>query len=729
MGENLVRSSAVAVLAAAAVSGLSFGTAQGFELGSHPVRAELFASHTPVRAGEPFDLGVKLEIDEGWHTYWRYAGAAGAPSHVGWELPPGLQAGELRWEAPQKFDEEGLVVYGYGEETVLSAEVTGVPEAADSLAIAAEVSWLVCREVCIPGDTLLTLGLPLAVAASPANEDLFERHRQRLPRTWAGPDEPVRLQHRVTEGPEGEETVALTIIPEDGDMVVDGATPDFYPIDGEGFLLDPPSRRLDPGTSQVHLQLTLYPDGEEKPAELTGVIVYRRSGDARPSYRTVSLDLDSGRGPGLSAMEFTGAKPASGSLPAYLLFALLGGLILNLMPCVFPVISLKVLGFVSQAGESRARARQLGLAFSAGVVATFLGLAGAVLLLKSGGEQIGWGFQFQSPAFVIFLSALVFLLSLSLFGLITVRIAVGQGNLGGLADGEGIPGSFFNGVLATILATPCTAPFLGTALGFAFSQSAGVTVGIFMVTGLGMALPYVLLAVEPGWLRFLPRPGPWMERFKQLMGFLLAATALWLLWVLGKQLGVEAVIWTAAFLLALAMAAWIPGQWIDLRSSRRQRAFAWVAAAAITAAAYGGFLHPLLAAERQLSEAPAESAGWLAFSQDEIERQVAAGRHVFIDFTAEWCWTCKVNKRAVLDTEEVRDRFSRHDVALVRADWTNRNPEITGLLRAFGRSGVPLYVIFPGGRIDAPLVLPEVITSGILFEALEEAENRRASAS
>ena len=728
MGGNFVRHTAVRVAAATALAGLSSGTAAGFELGNHPVRAELVASRAPVRAGEPFELGVKLEIDDGWHTYWRYAGAAGAPSHVDWRLPPGLEAGELRWEAPQKYDEQGLVVYGYADETMLSAEVTGVPEAADSLAIAAEVSWLVCREVCIPGDTLLTLGLPLAGAAAPANEELFEKHRRRMPRPWAGPEEPVRLRHRVSGAPEGGETVSLTIIPRGEDVAVDGATPDFYPIEGESFLLDPPTRRVDSAASQVHLELNLYFEGEEKPAELTGVVVYERPGDPGPSYRTVSLDLDAGRRPGLSAMEFTGAEPARGSLPAYLLFALVGGLILNLMPCVFPVISLKVLGFVSQAGESRARARQLGLAFSAGVVAAFLGLAGAVLLVKSGGEQIGWGFQFQSPAFVIFLCALVFLLSLSLFGLITVRIAVGQGNLGGLADGEGLAGSFFNGVLATILATPCTAPFLGTALGFAFSQSAGVTVGIFLVTGLGMALPYVLLAAEPGWLRFLPRPGPWMERFKQLMGFLLAATALWLLWVLGKQLGVEAVIWTAAFLLALAMAAWIPGQWIDLRSSPRQRAVAWTAAAAITAAAYGGFLHPLMAAERQLSEAPAgESSGWLAFSQDEIERQVAAGRHVFIDFTAEWCWTCKVNKRAVLDTEEVGDRFSRHDVVLVRADWTNRNPEITGLLRAFGRSGVPLYVIFPGGRIDAPLVLPEVITPGILFEALEEAESRRAS--
>ena len=729
MGGNLVRHPAVTVAAVAALTGLSFSPAEGIEPDSHPVRAELVASRASVRAGEPFELGVRLEIDEGWHTYWRYAGAAGQASRVDWRLPPGLQAGELRWEAPQKYDEQGLVVYGYAGETLLSAEVRGVPEAADSLAIAAEVGWLVCREVCIPGDTLLTLALPLSDTGSPANEDLFERHRQLLPLPWEGPAEPVRLQHRLEDGQEGGETVALTITPKGGEVVVDGATPDFFPIEGEGFWLDPPSRRLDPTTSRVHLQLNLYLEGDQKPGELMGTVVYQRPEDPRPSYKTVTLDLAADRRTGLSALVFTGAQPAAAdSLPAYLFFALIGGLILNLMPCVFPVISLKVLGFVSQAGESRARARQLGLAFSAGVVATFLGLAAAVLLLKSGGDQIGWGFQFQSPAFVIFLCALVFLLSLSLFGLITVRIAVGQGNLGGLADGEGLAGSFFNGVLATILATPCTAPFLGTALGFAFSQSAGVTVGIFLVTGLGMALPYILLAVEPGWLRFLPRPGPWMERFKQLMGFLLAATALWLLWVLGKQLGVEAVIWTAAFLLALAMAAWIPGQWIDLRSSGRQRAGAWVAAAAVTLASYAAFLHPLLAAERQLSEASAaESAGWLEFSQDEVEAQVAAGRHVFIDFTAEWCWTCKVNKRAVLDTEGVRARFSRLDVALVRADWTNRNPEITSLLRAFGRSGVPLYVIFPGGRIDAPLVLPEVITPGILFDALEEAENRRAS--
>ena len=366
--------------------------------------------------------------------------------------------------------------------------------------------------------------------------------------------------------------------------------------------------------------------------------------------------------------------------------------------------------------------RQLGAAFAAGIVVSFAALAVVVIAIKAGGEQIGWGFQFQSPVFVLALTGLIFVLALSLFGLLTITLPGTRTNLGGLAESHGLTGSFFNGVLATILATPCTAPFLGSALGFAFTQPGGVILAVFVATGTGMALPYLLLAAESGWMRSIPKPGPWMEHFKQGMGFLLMATVLWLLWVLGKQLGVEAVIWTAAFLLCLALAFWIPGKWTDLRSSSRQRTWAWGAAVVIIAGGYLLFLHPLVEQERQLnSSLPAQAGDWQSFSIQRVEELVSGGNHVFIDFTAEWCWTCKVNKRTVLDGEAVQARFEELGVQKVRADWTNRNPEITAFLRSFGRSGVPFYVIFPAGRVDHPLVLPELITTNIVLQQLDKA--------
>jgi thiol:disulfide interchange protein DsbD len=357
-------------------------------------------------------------------------------------------------------------------------------------------------------------------------------------------------------------------------------------------------------------------------------------------------------------------------------------------------------------------------------LATFLALALVVLLLKGGGEQIGWGFQFQYPGFVMAMAALVFALALSLFGVFEILLPGTSGEMGGLGGREGLSGSFLNGVLATILATPCTAPFLGTALGFAFAQSPFVVVVVFAAIGIGMALPYMVLALKPAWMGWLPKPGPWMGWFKQLMGFLLMATVLWLLWVLGNQVGVEGVVWTGAFLLGLALACWVWGQWGSFLHTGRSQKIARVTAFVLVAGSYGLFLHPLLAVEQEMAAVDgnlADEFDWRPFSIGGVEELVANGQMVFIDFTAEWCWTCKVNERVVLSQEAVRQRFTELDVALVKADWTNRNAEITQLLRAFGRSGVPLYVIFPAGRPDSPLILPEVITAELVLKKLEEA--------
>jgi len=736
-------SASVCIGAAAAISILfaSVSPIPAQRLGAmaadHPVKARLVADVTSVSAGESFSIGVELQMEEGWHTYWRYSGDAGYPTTIEWNLPEGMKADGIQWPGPHKYQEQDLVVYGYADDVLLMTDVTvsgDLDQGGAAAPLAAQVSWLVCRETCIPGSASLTLQLPVDGNSSEPSDDwaLFDRFRSDVPTPLAEAD-PVRVSHRLSRG--GQETSVVGVrlaAATPGELPADSALPDFFPSLAHGADLFPGNRRLNDDGS-VLVEVELAPSGVKRPDALEGVVVFEAE-DGGLRYRTVRLDLDFGEDGALQVGLLEGAMAsradvASRPLALYLLMALVGGLILNLMPCVLPVISLKILGFVSQAGEEKRRIRQLGFMFSAGVVATFVALAAVVLTLKAGGQQIGWGFQFQSPLFVIFLTALVFVLGLSLFGVVTVRLPGSSAALfGGGVHKEGLAGSFFNGVLATILATPCTAPFLGTSLGFAFSQSAGTIMAIFATAGVGMALPYVLLAVQPGWTRFIPKPGAWMERFKQFMAFLLMATAVWLLWVLGKQLGMEAVVWTTAFLVCLGLASWILGQWVeDLRGSSRQRLVAWACAGTVTAAGYALFLHPLL--EQDVSELAGvhtqAAANWQPFSVKLVEQLVTNDRHVFVDFTAEWCWTCKVNKRTALDDDRVRAQFAALEVVTVRADWTNRNPEITRVLSAFGRAGVPLYVLFPAGRFDHPLVLPEILTPGIVLESLEEAASLR----
>lgn len=700
-----------------ALVALAAPTALQGEVGQrHPVRARLVADVGAVRPGDAFAVGVVLDMAPGWHTYWAFPGDAGLATKVEWQVPAGFASGPLEWPAPHRYLEAGdLTAFGYADQVLLAAQMRAPQALPDTVAIGARVSWLVCREICIPGDT--TLALTFLPGGIPSAASLFARYRWQVP-TDLVPTDPISWTSRVRAEGDG----ALAVAVEIRAGAADAELPDFFPRDaGAAAYIETGRRLVDPGGA-VRSEARVVPyDGGLRPTHLAGVIAFADAGGRR-QVRSVTVDL-SAPAPAidLRRADFTAAGGAGGrGLWLYLLLAAVGGLILNLMPCVLPVISLKVMSLVSQAGASAVQVRRLGLAFSAGVVATFLLLAAVVVAVRAGGEQVGWGFQFQSPAFVLFLAGLVFVLALSLFGVVALRLPGVGGSLGGLADAEGAGGSFANGVLATVLATPCTAPFLGSALGFAFAQPAATTLSVFAAAGAGMALPYALLAWHPGWLRFLPRPGAWMERFKQGMGFLLLATVVWLLWILGRQLGMEAVVWTAAFLLCLALGVWVLGTWVDLASSGRARACAWAVAAALTAAGYALFLRPLLAAP-----APAgggvPSARWQAFSVDGVEALLDSGRPVFVDFTADWCWTCKVNERTVLSDPEVVARFDALGVALVKADWTSRDPDITRLLQSFGRSGVPLYVLFPEGRADAPLVLPEVITTGIVLDRLERA--------
>jgi len=649
-------------------------------------------------------------MEQGWHTYWQFSGDAGAPTQVKWELPEGWEAGPLQWPLPKKYEEQGdLIVYGYANRVLLISRVQ-VPAAAafgDTVSIAADVSWLVCRELCIPGQARLQISLPVGTGET-QHGSLFERTMQAVP-TELSPE--VGLDYSVSD--EGStRRIFISVVRGASDFV---RLVDFYPFNMEDAEFR--SYRRVP----YRIELSVRPFTDRAIEKVEGVLIYTTEGDEERRSGVVTLDLDEASvvAPSLLLERKFSAEHSGTPYTAvvYLLMGFIGGLILNLMPCVLPVISLKVLSIVNQAGEEPHRVRMLGFAFAGGIVASFVVLAVLVTLLKSAGEQIGWGFQFQYPGFVALMAALIFALGLSLFGVYHIAL---PGSSTGFRQGESLPSSFLNGVLATVLATPCTAPFLGTALGFAFATSVLLMVAVFFSIGLGMALPYIVLALRPGWMRFLPRPGLWMERFKQGMGFLLMGTVLWLLWVLGKQVGSEGVVWAGAFLLGIALACWIIGQWVHLEDSTRRRRTVYSIAVAITVASYGFFMHPVLVRAQPLPDVnPSQRVySWIPFTPEVVEERVRAGQTVFIDFTAEWCWTCKVNERAVLSQQALRDRFSDDDVAMVKADWTHRNPQITQTLRAFGRSGVPLYVLFPGGHLDAPIVLPELISEEIVLDAL-----------
>ncbi len=410
--------------------------------------------------------------------------------------------------------------------------------------------------------------------------------------------------------------------------------------------------------------------------------------------------------------------PARGLL-TFLLFGFIGGFILNLMPCVLPVISLKIFGFIQHAGADRRRILRSGLSFVAGIFVWFIGLAAVLIALKSAGREITWALQFTNPYFVLGMSVFVLVFALNLFGVfeITLPQSASRGLLGWTSR-EGDAGSFFQGIFATVLATPCTAPFLGTALGFAFTQPSWVILLMFLSIAAGMSAPYILLSAQPAWMRFIPKPGAWMERVKQFMGFLLIATLLFLLSVLGAQRGVDAIIWAAAFLTVVSIACWMWGAFATPLASGRQRVLVLVLLLALLLGGGAYFIREKFASTTLAATAPAVD-GWRNFTPAALETELAKGGPVFVDFTAAWCITCKFNERTVLEASAVREAFARRGIVKFKADWTNADPAITKMLQHFGRPGVPLYVLYPAGNAAAPIVFPELLTQSLVLEKLE----------
>ena len=678
--------------------------------GKQLVRAELLADTNAVVPGKPFTVGLLLQMASGWHTYWKFSGDAGLPTELKWKLPSGWKIGEIQWPIPLKTIDPGdIETYGYTNEVLLMQEITPPSKLDDSSAkLSTEANWLVCEKICIPGSATLQLDLPVASTNQPANTDVFTRYRRLLPQNFPGPNVARADWSRVGSD------LRLKITSE---TLAKYPALDFFPLPEQDTIVGHPAVQ-----SRNNNEIIFRVPLESAPKNLSsmaGLVVFSQqlNGDDRAAWHMTSAPVLSASRPAPARGVFT-----------FLLFGFLGGFILNLMPCVLPVISLKIFGFVQQAGQSRQRIFRSGIAFTLGIFAWFIGLAVLLIALKGAGRDVTWGgFQFTNAYFVLVLSVIVLVFALNLFGVFEVSLPQSvTRSLLSTSERKDLLGSFFQGVFATVLATPCTAPFLGTALGFAFTQSAVIILAMFVAVAAGMSAPYLLLSAQPAWLRFLPKPGPWMVHVKQFMGFLLLATLLFLLYVLGAQRGLEGAIWASCFLLVISVACWMKGAFVVPTATGMKRIV--VLALMLLLVIWSGvyFIGGKFQSARIASADSQIHGDWQPFTPERLQSELEQGRTVFVDFTAAWCLTCKFNEASVLEAQDVREAFQRHGIVKLKADWTNGDPVITKLLQQFGRPGVPLYVLYPA-KNEQPIVFPEVLTKGMVLEKLESVASKVAS--
>lgn len=685
------------------------GLAQTYQ-GKQLVRAELLADTTAIVPGKSFTVGLLLRMAPGWHTYWKFSGDAGLPTELKWKLPPGWKIGDIQWPIPLKTIDPGdIETYGYENEVLLMQEIIP-PSKLDGLSAkpSTEANWLVCEKICIPGGATLQLDLPVASTSQPANTDIFARYRHLLPQNLPAPNVARADWSR------GGSDLRLKITSE---TLVKYPAVDFFPLPEQETIVGHPAVQSR-NNNEIMFRIPLESASKDL-SSVSGLVVFAQqpNGDDRAAWQITSA-------PAVSANR---SAPARGIF-TFLLFGFLGGFILNLMPCVLPVISLKIFGFVQQAGQSRQRIFRSGIAFTLGIFAWFIALAILLIALKGAGRDVTWGgFQFTNPYFVLTLSVVVLVFALNLFGVFEVSLPQSvTRNLLSTSERKDLLGSFFQGVFATVLATPCTAPFLGTALGFAFTQSAAIILAMFIAIAAGMSAPYLLLSAQPAWLRFLPRPGPWMVHVKQFMGFLLLATLLFLLYVLGAQRGLEGAIWASCFLLVISVACWMKGAFVVPTASAVRRIVVFVLMLLLVIGSGVYFIGDKFQSAKIASTDSQMGGDWQPFTPERLQTELEQGRTVFVDFTAAWCLTCKFNEASVLEAHDVRDAFQRHGIVKLKADWTNGDPVITKLLQQFGRPGVPLYVLYPA-KNEEPIVFPEVLTKSMVLDKLETVARRVAS--
>ena len=692
------------------------------------VRAELLA-YAPqgVAPGAQVWLGLQLQHQPQWHTYWKNPGDSGLPTTLAWTLPPGVMAGDIAWPTPHKIAIGSLANLGFEGTVLLPVPLTIAPDFRPSglsqdLEVRVSASWLVCRQECIPQEGEFALRLPLRGSTA--------LHRASFEAAWAAAPKPFTgavqatvsdtgMALRVSGLPASWRGKAIHAFPETHELL---NTPTL-PSDGDAVTSGTATQAGSQGwqdgvwTAQVQHSAQRY----TSPTTVAWVLVQGKEGlraeaavqgswPATATRAEVPAALQAALAANAQQAQSNAAVP--GGLLWVLATALLGGLILNLMPCVFPVLAIKVLGFAAQSGQSRAAQRAQGLAYTAGVVLSFLALGGLLLALRAGGEQLGWGFQLQTPGVIVALALLFTLIALNLAGWLRVGSVLPQ-RLATLQLRHPVAEAFLSGVLAVAVASPCTAPFMGASLGYAITLPGAQALAIFAALGLGLALPYLLASWVPAVARWLPKPGAWMDTLRHFLAFPMAATVVWLVWVLGHLSGVDGAGSLLLLILGVCMLVW------SLNLKGRSRTFLAsisIAACALFAWAGGQYLSGSADAKVETSASATSADGWRTWAPESVQAALAQGQPVFVDFTAAWCITCQVNKKTTLNNADVQADFAAKRVTLLRADWTRRDPAITQALQALGRSGVPVYVLYAPGK--APVVLSEILTPGELRRAI-----------
>ena len=677
------------------------------------VQAELVSRHESVRPGRPAEIALRLKIIDHWHTYWQNPGDSGLPTRLTWSLPAGYSTGPIQWPYPKKLPLGPLMNFGYEGEVLhqVQLNVPATAKAGEQITLRAKAEWLVCSDVCIPENADLELTLPVVAAdarVDPRWTDAFATANAALPK-------PLNASQVSATVSGGQFSIELTFAAAQSAPLEDVS---FFPLH-ENLIANAAKQNWTRTDTGYRLVTTAADPVDDKRSLVEGVLVSAKGWGDPSLGRAVSfsapLRIDQG-----AATSAPGAAPsnvappiASGSqlgLLMALLFAFIGGTILNLMPCVFPVLGLKVMNFARHAQSEPQRLRKQGGAFFVGVLVSFWILAGVILAIRAAGESIGWGFQLQSPGFVTLLAMLFMAMALNLSGVFEIGLGLqtAAGNIEMAGSRGELRDAFLSGALATIVATPCTAPMMGAALGYTLSQPAHVAFLVFTAIAVGMATPVLALSFSPALLKRIPRPGAWMSTFKQLMAFPLFATVAWLAWVLGSQTGNDGIAKLLFGLVAIALAAWSYGHWQAARPK-----------VAVILAAVIGALALFISwpgAQSVSGKSATAGADWIPYSRQKLAELRAQSQPVFIDFTATWCITCQVNKRVALNDEGVVRRFGELEIVRMKADWTLQDPEITQALAEFGRNGVPLYVFYP--RQGQAKVLPEILTPSMVLEAI-----------
>jgi thiol:disulfide interchange protein len=675
--------------------------------------AEMVSLGPAIAPGGTQELGLVLTMDEHWHVYWRNAGDSGEPPHVEWTLPEGVTAGPMQFPIPSRLPLGPLMDFGYEDEVAfpmtISASAAMKP---GPVHLDAQVTWLVCAQVCLPGKAHLGIDLMVQPGAPNVEQEPKLGKLGEVMTLIPGPL-PAGMKFSVRGDAQRFELTLLDAKRE--------TNAEFYPLDKDAadVIANAAEQKIEAQRDGVRLYVTRSPDLTALPATLHGVL---KLSDA------VAYDVSASvvQVANVAAGHAVGAQLGTTALGAIGL-AFLGGVILNLMPCVFPVLFLKGLALLQSSTMERGELRRHGLVYALGILVSFWGIVAVLLVLRATGSHAGWGFQFQSPAFIAVLASFMFLFALSLAG--QFELGLSLTSVGGeLAQKQGYAGSFFTGVLATVVATPCMGPLLGAAVGFALVQSVGVTFAVFTAVALGLAAPYVLLCWQPAWAKLLPKPGAWMELLKQLTAVPLFATAIWLAWVYGQlYAGAEGVNQVALLLscfLLLSVAGWALGRWPARWGSA-------IAAVVLIAAALAV---PLTQGRKAVRAGAVQAAAaqpgfamngtevvWRPYSEETLNAARAAGHPVFIDFTAAWCLSCQVNERVVLKTAEIEGALLKGGVVTMKADWTNSDPAITAKLASVGRASVPTYVVYPAAASGAADVLPELLTKDLVLKAIERA--------